>query len=395
MPTINRLKLENYRSLQQIDFELKPLNILIGRNGAGKSNVLNFFNMMRRAADENLSSVILGAGGLSALRWQGSKNDAVLRWDIEFDNLKNISEVAYLTGEIVSKGNTYAIQLEEVSRTPNSGYDDRFKYLGAYNGIVKYLSTTSMGKEGNVSREFDYDNERELMLTQIRDQISYPLLHELRRSISDWVVFRGFGENAIENIYDSQTLEVVSPLRLEADGSNLISILHMLNNEFRYEIERDQLDSILKAAFADYQRMTFPIVGNGKAELKWQTKHGSFPARSISDGMIRFLGLATLLLLPDPPSLIALDEPEIGLHPKLLPLLAGLLKQASARTQIIVSTHSPQLISADDIDAEDVVIVEQIEGATVLNRLEENKLRLWLDRYSIGTLWTMGKLEQA
>ena len=108
--------------------------------------------------------------------------------------------------------------------------------------------------------------------------------------------------------------------------------------------------------------------------------------------MLRFLGLATLLLLPDPPPLIAIDEPEVGLHPRLLSLLAALMKQASERTQLVVATHSPQLISAESLDPDDIVLVEMEDGKTKLNRPDPEELRRWLERYTLGNLWVMGKL---
>ena len=128
--------------------------------------------------------------------------------------------------------------------------------------------------------------------------------------------------------------------------------------------------------------------------MRWVNKSGwDFPARATSDGMLRFLALATLLLLPEPPSLIAIDEPEIGLHPRLIPRLAELLKDASQRTQIVVATHSPLLLNAEAIQPEDVVVVDLENGETQFKRLDSGDLKMWLERFTLGNLWTMGRLE--
>lgn len=396
MVKIQRIKLKNYKSLQDFDFEFRDLNILIGSNGSGKSNFLSFFRTLQRAANENLTSEINHIGGFNDIRWKGAKSADIVSWHITFDELKEADSIHYIT-EIGARGTGFSITKEEISYPPKHGYTDGYKLLGAYNGTIRFLYAKQSNAEvdNNNSQpnvESNY-NDNELALAQIRDPINFPLFAELRQAISDWTIFRGFGENAIQYIHEAQSLENVIPLRINPEGRNLISVLYALANETSYIDTQAELEDILVEAFPEFRKLMFPAPAAGKVELKWLNKNNwDFTARSISDGMLRFLGLATLLLLPNPPALIAIDEPEVGLHPKLIPVLSALLKSASKRTQVIVATHSPQLLSAEAIEPEDVVIVEKEDGQTKMERLEEQKLSIWLQRYSLGTLWMMNKL---
>jgi predicted ATPase len=401
MPTISEITLLNYKSFRNLEnFPLKPLNILIGRNGAGKSNFINFFKLLSAAADERLTTTIRAEGGLSEIRWRHSRQDDSIDWRLTLKGLDIPRPSIYYGVSLIPQGNNFNVRLEEVSADPNPGFREEYKFLGAYNGTIRYLTAKpgtddDVQLDGNQSTEevgYDY-NSQELAIAQIRDPIRYPLMGEIRHLFTDCTIFRGFGENALANIYNSQSLDVVSPLRLDSEGSNLVSVLHAVYNDGRYIAAQDELESILRQAFPDFRKLAFNLTASGKAELQWRNTFSQFPASQVSDGMLRFLGLATLLLLPDPPALIAIDEPEIGLHPELIPLLGGLLKSASQRTQIIVATHSPQLLNA--VMPEDVVIVESHNGETRLERPDSDNLKLWLERYTLGSLWTMGKLEHA
>lgn len=402
MAIIQKVKLENYKSFHNLEFDLKPLNVLIGRSGSGKSNFISFFRLLKDAADERLVNSINTLGGINEILWRGGQTNAPLYWQLTFDELTHIDNRIHYCGEIARRGNSFSIQTEEISRDPNPGFKDGYKFLSASGGSVRFLTrkpSTESGKNLNEENIIDYRsgddyNDQQLVIAQIRDPVTYPLPEELRRSIVDWINFRGFGETAIENIYGAQSLDIISPLRLDTEGRNLISVLYTLFNNQQYAPVEKELTNVLRQAFNDYRRLIFPLVASGKVELQWVDQQGfTFPARSLSDGMIRFLGLATLLLLPDPPSLITIDEPEIGLHPELIPLLVGLLKSASQRTQIIVATHSPLFLN--ELEPEDVVVVENRQGQTTFDRLDSGSLHLWLERYTLGNLWTMGKLEHS
>lgn len=391
MVKLSRLQLKNFKSLHDVDFELRDLNILIGRNGSGKSNLLSFFRLMQQGAMEKFEKTILEWGGFNEVMWKketnkgfGSISIEIVYKDISIKELLNYYIVLH---EMNNRNDFIVFEEGIISRKLNRSY---YSFIGGVeNEILDEYSQKMIEMPSKISNA-------ELIIAQLRDPFRYPLLNNLRLDLSRWEIFRGFGENAFQNIYDSQMLNVVSPLRLEPDGSNLVSVLYAMSNESRYLSAYEALEATLRNAFPDFKRLLFSLTASGRAELRWLTNDGlDFPARSVSDGMLRFLGLATLLLLPDPPPLIAIDEPEIGLHPHLLPYLVELMKRASEKTQLIISTHSPLLISAASIEPEDVVIVESIEGETHLKRLSSTELKLWLERFTLGNLWTMGKFETA
>lgn len=255
---------------------------------------------------------------------------------------------------------------------------------------------TSGAKGGDPSdqreREMDYEEtDQELVISQIRDRHSYPSLYETSRLMADWGIYRGFGSDALKNMRDSQLFNTSEPLRLNPDGSNLVSILQQLGNEPRYRPIKARLYEVMEAVFPDFSELNTPITAGGRGALTYGSRYFDvgIPALSMSDGQLRFLGLVVLLLLPDPPALIAIDEPEIGLHPDMLSILVELLHEAAEKTQILITTHSPCLV--DSMKPSEVIVVEHPDGKTTFERLSPEALDPWIERYSLGRLWTMGR----
>jgi len=390
MVSIKRLQLTNFKSFRHLDFEMKPLNILIGPNGAGKSNLISFFKMMAGAADKQLASYVFGAAGLDQLRWKGATSKDSVEWKLDFEGASE-PNLQY-SGKLTQVGSTFMVADEELSREPYLMGKDRWKFLLRQNGRLVMLNPRRGQPDGDSPSTFEERNDSatELILAQRQQSI----FDELRDTLKDWTIFRGFGERALENIHQTQQIELVTPLRLKADGSNLASVLQVLTADY-VDFKEDLYDT-LQLAFPNFTDLVIRPAGTGRVELQWRTKNRwQFPAQSLSDGMLRFIGLATLLNLPELPPLIAIDEPEVGLHPRLIPLLAGMLRIAARRTQLIVTTHSPELLNAPDIELEDIVLVNNERGETTLNRVTTDEyLEMWLRKYSdqFGRLWVMGKL---
>ncbi len=381
---IEHIQLKNFKSILAADIPLKKLNILIGRNGSGKSNFLKFFELLHEGANKNFNPTINALGGFSELiRYDAT---APLQWEITFGEVQGM-EAIYYAGEISRRGVGYTISVEELSRPPYPTHTNRFKYLSVTNGRVRIL------KYDNNETEAPYDeSDQELVIAQVRNRVRYPILYEIQEMMTDWQVFRGFGSEVLQNIRGSQLFNVVEPLRLDVSGKNLVSILQQLANQPEYQTTYEQLIATMQAIFPDFVKFDTPISAGGMGSLNYRSRdfNRPIPAISMSDGQLRFLGLLMLLLQPNPPSLITIDEPEIGLHPEMLEIFAELLKQASERTQLIIATHSPRLI--DFMDLDNVILVEREAGHTVLERPDAERLNLWLDRYTLGKLWTMGKL---
>jgi len=176
--------------------------------------------------------------------------------------------------------------------------------------------------------------------------------------------------------------------RLRPDAANIAAFLLALGKSQpdRYQLIRDTV-RLIAPFFDNFLLRPEERGGNEQVRLEWRQTGSDFPFQPnhLSDGTIRFICLATALLQPNPPSIIVIDEPELGLHPFALSVLADLIQSASERTQIIVSTQSPTLV--DYFEPKDVVVVNRVNGRSEFQRLETEQLKEWLDDYSLGELW--------
>lgn len=381
---IRQIKLENFRSIKSLELELGRLNVLIGRNASGKSNFLSFFKILGEGVQGNLNKTIINeVRGFEFLKHLDTDASESVFWEVEFESAHNDS--LFYQGRIGASGIAgYTIQSEILARPPGEGYDSRYKFLEVREGRIRLLTNQDQEEEATLE-----NLSQELAISQIRNQSRYPAIAEAVSHMRAWSVFNGFGEKELNNIRGAQTLNVVSPLQLATDGSNLVSVLWELSNQPRYEKTYNRLNNIMHAVFPDFKQFDLPLVAGAQASIAFRSSelNKSVPALYMSDGQLRFLGLIILLLLPDSPDLILIDEPEIGMHPKMIEVFAEVLKESSQNTQIIVSTHSPQLI--DSIDPNDLLIVENISGETQIHRpLEMERINHWLERYSPSYLWT-------
>jgi predicted ATPase len=395
MPILKRLKIDDFLSYQQLDLGPGGLNILLGRSGSGKSNLLKFFHLLARSAEKQLFSEMLRLGGVRQVRHKNRLKQAAMpqgpAWHLEFDSLGAQDDVHYdVRLQSADEKVNFVVDQEVVSRPPYETYVDRFEYLGRYRTRIRHLRAL---RDTQTENEADVD-EGELAIAQIIDKARYPIMHELRETLSQWTIYRGLGPEMLENLHNSQMLSVVEPLRLKVDGSNFHSVLYALLNDGDYSAEQDLLHDILSQAFPDFKSLALPPAAAGRIQLEWQTRYGQFPSAAISDGMLRFLFLTTMLILPKLPPLLAIDEIELGLHPDLIRLLGGLLKEAAQRTQLFITTHNPLLLNAREIDLlSDVMLVDSQDGTTTIRRVEDSDdLRHWLEEFSPGEVWAMGKL---
>lgn len=394
---LERIQIQRYKSIVKTDLTLGRLNVLIGRNGAGKSNLLNFFDLLRSGAEGRLNAAINSEmGGFSEVKQYDSADDDPLEWEITLSGV-GTEPTLYYTGMLSKRGSGYKVTLEELARSPYEGYRDRFKYLSVTDGRVRILKArraTDDANTGYTDEPPSDESDQELYLSTIRTRLHYPNLFAVRQFIGDWLLFRGFGQEDLRIIRTPQPFTASQPFRLSRDGANLISILQQLANNPEYEAVNEQLNLAMSAVFDDFRKFDIPIIAAAAGVLNYRSRWYKrlIPAQSMSDGQLRFLGLLLLLLLPEPPKLILLDEPEIGMHPEMLAVFGEVIKQASERTQLIVATHSPQLLN--HLGAEHVILVERDSesGITRLERPDLERLAIWLERYEVGRLWTMGRL---
>lgn len=372
--TIKRLTIEGFKSIRKLeDFELRPLNVLIGANGAGKSNFVEFFARMRELARQRLWEAIRTTGGADAYLYLGPKVTKQIAGRIYFAGGYGyqFNLLPALEGGFVFEDETIIFADETVSFTNSAianGPPARSVSLGK-----GYLEAKLKDR---YKEDFGWNNS-------------------VRKDVPAWIL-NGLSNMTVYHFHDTSITAAVRRQtainqneHFNPDGSNLAAFLFglMYKNPASYERIRDVV-RLAAPFFDDFQLRENPLVRN-MIQLEWRQKNSdyTFLSSQLSDGTLRFICLATALLQPSPPASMIFDEPELGLHPYALTLLASLFDVASkhASQQIIVSTQSAQLV--DEFDPEDVIVVERTEGESIFTRLDSQKLSGWLEDYSLGELW--------
>lgn len=367
---IKKLSIQGFKSIRELkDFELKDLNIIIGANGVGKSNFVQVFRMLMAMSQQNFQKFILERGGADNFLHNGPKATPSIQIGFEFES-----------HSIHAEGSNY-YNFELTSTT-----DERF----LIDESRKYVSTSwrSYGSPSEESRLQDQRNE-----TSATGQFN-GVGHFVYESISNWMVYHFHDTSSTAPMRRSEIVEDNHKLR--HDASNIAPFLLKLktNNSWRKNYQ-EIIDAVrLVIPFFDDFRLDVQQLGDAqKVKLSWQQKGSDFPMQPyhLSDGSIRFICLATALLQPFPPSAIVIDEPELGLHPEAIAILAELIQDAAKRTQIILATQSPNLLN--EFSIEDIVIANRKDGQSTFERLNRKDFSSWLDSYSVGDLWTKNVIQ--
>ncbi len=364
--------------------DLLDLNVLIGPNGSGKSNLIEAIELLA-AMPRDLAATIRDGGGASEWLWKGegggpAEIDATLagaptgrplRYRIRFDAVQSRVEV---TDEAI----------EEAAPKQGTAGSDVFFYYRFQEG------NPTITVAGGAPRRLQRENLRpdQSVLAQRKDPDLYPEVTWVGERLGAFHTFREWSFGRYVALRQPQPADLPED-RLLADSRNLALVL----NQIEHDGGRERLDGLVRRFYPRFERLSTRISGGTVQFYLHERGFGApIPATRLSDGTIRFVALAAALLAHNPPPLLCIEEPELGLHPDALPLLGELLVEASARTQLIVTTHSDALVSAltDHVDA--VVACERLGDGTVLRRLDPSQLAAWLDEYRLGDLWRMGEL---
>ncbi len=353
---IKRIIIQNYKSIRDLDLTLNQINVLIGSNGAGKSNFISFFSLTKALLEQRLGSFTLEKGGIDTLLHQGRKVSGSLYGLLDFDNRNafyfTIKPMQSNKGFIEESGDYYnADELEEKN----------------------------------------YSTWRKTVWDQATEESELGQLYQPR------MFFLGdYLDSCVFHFHDTSAS---SPMRsscdigdnhyLKSDGSNLAAYLYRLSlNEpkaFRL------IEGTVKSIAPYFQAFKLRPDPNApqRIQLEWSERNSDMYLNgySFSDGTLRFIALATLLLQSKPPKVIIVDEPELGLHPAAITKFAALVHRASKKSQIILSTQSTNLV--DSFEPEDIITVDREGGQSVFKRLAERDLSVWLDgyNYSLSELW--------
>ncbi len=361
-------------------FELGSLNVLIGPNGSGKSNLLEVVSLLR-STPSDCRPVIIKGGGVAEWIWKGQPHepaaiDAVVSNPSGNQPLRHVFEF-----RIVNQ----SLQISEErieNESPYAGQKDADFYY-RFQGGQPAIKT----KEGRRHLTLDKIDRDLSILAQRRDPDNYPEITNLAGSYDRIRLYRewAFGRNTVFRL--PQMADLRSD-HLAEDFSNLGLFLNRLR---RHPKAKKAVLTGLKDLYEGLTDFDVSIEG-GTVQVFFTEGEFTIPATRLSDGSLRFLCLLAILCDPNPPPLIGIEEPELGLHPDLLPKLANRLVEASRRCQIIVTTHSDVLVDALSEYPEAVVVCEKHAGKTSLHRLETQEVAPWIEKYRLGELWTSGQI---
>jgi predicted ATPase len=391
---IHSMRLQNFLSYgsEGEEIELQPLNVLIGSNASGKSNLIEAIGLLK-ATPTDLTAPIRKGGGISDFLWKGDQGTPTAEIEIIVDYPEAVMPLRYRLG-FTSSGQRLELIDEAVeNKLPNSGESQPYFFYRYQQGRpVLNVKTKPESQAGTAIDRSERRLRREELipdqsvLSQRKDPDQYPELTYLGKQFSQISLYRDWhiGRNSEPRM--PQKTDLPEHPLLE-DGSNLGLVL----NNLQYQLGSRQIIEKIKKFYEVAEELTIKIYGGTvQIYIREEELIQPIPATRLSDGTLRYLFLMALLLDPTPPPLLCIEEPEIGLHPDILPTIAEMLIEASQRTQLIITTHSDALVSA--LIPESVLVCERDDQGSHLRRLESDRLKQWLENYSLGDLWRMGEI---
>ena len=385
MAELANITIKGFRSIASITkLALGPINVLIGPNGSGKSNFIGAFSFLHAIREGRLQEYVQRAGGADRLLRFGAKITPSMELEVEFNNPD---------GTI----NGYKIQISPTDLDQLAPTRESLYYWDPEDLGPKHVAAQRLAPTPNYWDSEDLGPKHAVVLPPqgLEAEISTSrskIAPYIRGHLDSWRLYH------FHDTSSASALKKNAPINdnrgLRPDGSNLPAFLYYLRQKHHgtYNLIRG---AVRQAApfFNDFQLEPMRL-DESKIRLEWlhEGTDDYFDVALFSDGTLRFIALATVLLQPTDlrPKMILIDEPELGLHPYAITLLASLIKQASTTSQVIVSTQSSLLL--DHFEPEDVLVADRVNGATELRRLDSEELGDWLEDYSLGQLWEKNEI---
>jgi len=358
------ITIKGFKSIASVEkLDLGPINVLIGPNGSGKSNFIGAFAFLHAIREGRLRDYVTAAGGAEKLLHFGSKTTAEMSFELSFVDQVNQYELKLSPtdddGLYPSEETAYYWDKDAYPRPDAKGLAPRQRSLEAGISDAKNLAGTAAW---------------------------------VRERLGSWRLYHVHDTSSSSPM--RKTAKVHDNEFLRSDGSNLAAFLYYLRERHESSYSLIQRTTQRVAPFFDDFRLKPLKLRPDDIKLEWRHKNSDqyFDASSLSDGTLRFIVLATLFLQPEShrPSAILVDEPELGLHPYAIGMLASLIRQAAVNTQVIASTQSSLLL--DHFQPEDVLVANRVEGGTAITRADPAHLATWLEDYSLGQLWEKNEL---
>ena len=389
---IESIRLENILSygLNTEAFPLEPLNVLIGPNASGKSNLIEALSLLA-AAPRDLQEPIRVGGGVRDWIWKGGRRVSPAVVNVTITNPKKPIALRYRLSftEAGSRFELWDEALED-EKPMNVVEAQPYFYYRYQEGhpVLNVMTTTEANRyERRLIRE-DMEPDQSI-LSQRRDPDSYPELTYLAHQFQRMRFYREWNLGRYTPPRLAQKPDLPQDFLLD-DASNLGLVLSDMLNQ---PAIKDQILDRMRDFYPSFKDINVTI-NAGAVQIFFQEEglRLTVPATRLSDGSLRYLCLLAVLCHPNPPPLVCIEEPELGLHPDVIPEVAKLLVQVSSRSQVIVTTHSDILVDALTDVPESVVVCEKSDGATQLRRLDSEELKPWLEKYRLGELWTRGEI---
>ena len=369
---LDKIELSGYKSIKEMELELGRLNVLIGANGAGKSNLISFFRLINYLMSNSLQQHIASAGFADAMLYYGAKRTPQMSATLNFST--------------ASGKNVYHLRLVNAAQDILIFADEAISFSRDDIGTMAPLVSLGAGHRESILLEEDR------VITTENANYNQRTGRVIKSIMQRWRVYHFHdtsGEARIKKqgyINDNQYLR--------SDGGNLAAFLYQMKrqNEKYYNRIITTVKSVIPS-FGDFV-LEPSALNTDYIMLNWREESVDtdiiFGPHQLSDGTLRLMALITVLLQPQLPELIIIDEPELGLHPYAISVLAGLLQSVSCQTQIIVSTQSVTLV--DQLEPHHIIVVDREKDQSVFKRLSESQLQPWLEEYSLGELWTKNVL---
>jgi predicted ATPase len=379
MAILKQIDIHGYKSIENASIMLGRLNVLIGANGSGKSNLLSFFKLVHEMRQGRLQVFVGKEGGADTLLFYGSKTTKQLEAYLSFENDGN--DVSYRL--CLTPTATDSLIFEE----------EKIKSLELNKEIVIFQAPRNeMGFPINTINEFGkrtahQESQLAPMIDIWRSHGEESAIHAgeiVFHALDNWSNFWFCDTSAIRRqcyMHDNKALH--------SDGENLAAILYKIQQTQKTAFHRI-VATVQQIApwFGEFVLEPLELNKNN-VQLNWRDRYSDhiFGPHQLPDGGLRAIALVTLLLQPeeDLPSLIVIDEPELGLHPNAITVIASLLMQASFHSQVIIATQLPTLL--DEFDPENIIVVDRENGKTTFSRPNIEHLNEWLKDYSLGEVW--------
>jgi predicted ATPase len=368
---------------------LQKLNVLIGPNGSGKSNLLEAIGLLQ-AAPRDVAAPIRNGGGIHEWLWHGATEPAPANIKVVVDGLSGRIPLRYDL-EFAESDDRLKFSLEEIANTETTEKEKKPRTWYRFTGTVPRIRSTA--KRTLLFMRKNFDRARSI-LAQRKDPDRYPELTYLGETFERIRIYRewSFGRRSVPRL--PQKADMPTDFLME-DCSNLGLVLNRLRRAPAVKKQIVERLQLLHEGFDDFDvRVEGGTVQVFLQESPTKASDGGWivPATRLSDGTLRYLCLLAILLDPNPPPLVCIEEPELGLHPDIVASLGELLVAASERMQLVVTTHSDVLVDALTEHPEAVIVCEKRQGATCMRRLDRESLAVWLEKYSLGQLWRDGEI---